>query len=75
MNTYFFQEQEAQLRQQELLSAAKRERLARLAMAGQPSTLDRASTSFGAVLVSLGQRLQRRMADDKRSKATSFRHV
>ena len=75
MNTYFFQEQEAELRQQELLSAAKRERLARLAMAEQPSTLDRASTSFGAVLVSLGQRLQRRMADDKRSKATSFRHV
>ena len=75
MNTYFFQEQEAQLRQQELLSAAKRERLARLAMAGQPSTLDRASTNFGAVLVSVGQRLQRRMANDKRSKATSFRHV
>ena len=75
MNTYFFQEQEAALRQQELLSAAKRERLARLAMAGQPSTLDRASTSFGAVLVSLGQRLQRRAVKSKRRNVTSLNHI
>ncbi len=59
----------------ELAAAVARERLARLATAGQPTTLDKATSGFGVALVRLGQRLQRRTVEGKRKQTASLKRA
>ena len=59
----------------ELVAAVARERLARLATAGQPTALDKAASGFGAALVCLGQRLQRQTVEGNRKQTASLKRA